>query len=176
MEPENDLISIRIGREIKKILKKESQMKSLTLNKLINQVLTEYVKFDMPFKKMNVIYVPKSYYKALIAEIDADKIKQISATEGISAFKSFSLLTNSNLNLETLLESLKLWLTANTISYNYDKNESYHILSVHHCLGKNFALSFHATVSTMIEEIGHRIDLRHMDENNLTITINDAAN
>lgn len=174
MDRETDLISIRVGAGIKRSLKKESQMRDMTVNKLVNQILTEYVRFDMSYRKMDVISIPKSFYKAMIAEVGVERIKELARTEGVSAMRSFLLLTHTNITLDAVFENMMLWLAANAISYNYERGERRRLISIQHNLGRNFSELLYTATSSMMEEAGHRAHLRHMDDCNLSVMVDDS--
>ena len=136
-------------------LQKEADLKELSLNVLVNQVLRRYVEWDRYESKLGMMPVPKLMLATLI-----DETVQVAVDAGISGIDSsrdrilknaakiaFNLMRDSVLfmkktyNLWTVLEVLQEYMKVSGITSDHTiETERRHVFIIQHELGENWSL------------------------------------
>jgi len=148
-------ITFRLDTLTLEELQKEAELKELSLNVLVNQVLRRYVEWDRYESKLGMMPVPKLMLATLI-----DETVQVAVDAGISGIDSsrdrilnnaakiaFNLMRDSVLfmkksyNLWTVLEVLQEYMKVSGITSDHRiETERRHVFIIQHELGENWSL------------------------------------
>ncbi|MGB8448960.1 MAG: hypothetical protein WCE25_04525, partial [Nitrososphaeraceae archaeon] len=148
-------ITFRLDTLIVGELQREADLKELSLNVLVNQVLRRYVEWDRYESKLGMMPIPKTMLATLIDEtvqvaIDAgisgidsarDKIVKNAAEIAFNLMKDSVLFMKKRYNLWTVLAVLQEYMKVSGITSDHTiETGRRHVFIIQHELGENWSL------------------------------------
>lgn len=155
MSKKNSVISFRIFAELKELLEKESELKHITTNQLLNNIVRKHIKWDRFADEIGLVFLSKSVFRNLLSHIDEKELKIIASTICRGTMKDATMFQKGHIDFQSLLETVDMWLENSHIPFrrfsNTDKNEKY---VIQHDLGKKYSYYLYTAVSTLFSDIG----------------------
>jgi len=148
-------MTFRLDALILDELQKEADLKELSLNVLVNQVLRRYVEWDRYESKLSMMPVPKLMLSTLIDEtvqaamnsgisgIDSsiDRILKNAAKIAFNLMRDSVLFMKKSYNLWSVLEVLQEYMKVSGITSDHTiETERRHVVIIQHELGENWSL------------------------------------
>ena len=155
MPKKNSVISFRIFTELKESLEKESELKHITTNHLLNNIVRKYVQWDRFASEIGLVFLSKPIFRNLLSHIDEKELKILASSICRGTLKDATMFQKGHITFQTLLETVDMWLTNSHIPFrrfsHENKNEKY---VIQHDLGKKYSIYLHTAVSTLFSELG----------------------
>ena len=147
-------ITFRLDAEIIEELQREADLKELSLNVLVNQILRRYVKWDKFENMLGMMPVPKIMLTKLtdktmqlaedakISNIDLyrDKVIKDAAETAFILMKDSVLMMKKKYNLWTVLAVLQEYMKISGITSDHIEDGGKHVFIIQHELGEVWSL------------------------------------
>jgi hypothetical protein len=142
-------MTFRIYEQLLRKLRKDAQDHGVSLNILVNQILTRYVEWDSYEPKVGMIPVAKPVLIQLFENISEEKIVEIATNVGRSAVKDIALFMKHQINIESFLQWFETRMKTSSVEISHQRlnnnNSKIHSYIIKHDLGKNWSV-FHKTI------------------------------
>lgn len=158
MERKTDVISIRVNEKIKEKISKEADSKNMTVNNLVNQIITNHVEEGTIFQDLDFTSVRKQLLKKLFNAISKEEVVKMAETTCKEYFKDTTMYLHGKYNLESTVMTLELWFNYSNIPLRKIKSEDSIRLVIRHRLGSNWAVYFEAMIKAVLSEQGVKTD------------------
>lgn len=169
-------ITFRVDTAVINELQREADLKELSLNVLVNQVLRRYIEWDRYENKLGMIPVPKIMLSSLVDRtiqlaIDAgitgidsyrDSVVKSAAKIAFSSMKDSVLFMKKKYSLWTVLEVLQEYMKISGITSDHSIEGKKHIFIIQHELGINwsiFAKELLSLIFTTLAEVRAEINI-----------------
>jgi len=134
------------------LLQEEAEANGLTVNGLINRILTKHQEWDIHAEKFRFVSIASETFRTLLDECHENKIEQIGAELGSKIPVGVTLFWFKKLNLETVLKTISNYgkysgLQTNEIKVEGDK----YTIAFHHELGPKWSTYLKSFMSQYIK-------------------------
>jgi len=106
MEKKNISATFRLPAKEYKILKKFADSEKISLNTLVNHIISKFLEWDIAATKAGWTVVHRNTMREILQCIDENKLKEI-AEHSAEYMKDVTLLMSGSTNLESCLEMLR---------------------------------------------------------------------
>lgn len=168
------VISVRVCKEVKERLQIESEIKSITLNTLIGQILTKHIKWDIFAGDIGLIFLTKPSLRSLLQYIDEKSIRAIAASTCKGAMHDVIIFMKGNMNIDNFLEVLDLWIGASHIPFRHIVNERHQYI-IQHDLGRKWSIYVTTVIGSLLSEIEYKIIEQKIDDNSVSFAIQNIS-
>ena len=150
-----DTATFRIDKEILDKLHENAKLDKITLNALINQILTQFVDWHAPAKKAGMVPLPKVLLVKIMDKLSKEEILQISEYMVTKEIKDIILVLKKEHSLSAFLEVIESWAKASDFTFSHEElGGNTHSYVIGHGMGKNWSLYFGYLFTRMFEELG----------------------
>ena len=158
MSKKTDVVSIRVDESIKKKLIEESELKNLTLNSLIGQIMTKHVNEGTVYKDLGLTSVRKVLLKKLFKFIPSSDITTISQTTCRDFFKDTTIYLHGKYDLESVIMTLDSWFSTSNIPFKKIESGDNVRMIIRHELGSKWVLYFETMIKAVLNELDIKSD------------------
>jgi len=146
------LRTVRLTQDMNALLQDEAEANDLTVNGLINRILTKHQEWDIHAEKFRFISIASETFRTLLEECNEDKIEQVGAELGSKIPVGVTLFWFKKLNLETVLKTISNYgkysgLQTNEIKIEGDK----YTIAFHHEIGPKWSIYLKSFMSQYIK-------------------------
>jgi len=146
------LRTIRLDGELDSILRDDAEDRNLTVNGLINQIMTKYVEWDRHTEKIGFISFAKQTFKSILEEVDDRKVEQIATNTGSPALKAVTLFWFKELNAKTLLKTISTYSKYSGLATSEIKVDGAQCtMTFHHDLGRKYSIYLKNVISQFVK-------------------------
>ena len=147
--------TFRIDKDILDKLHTNAKVDKITLNALINQILTQFVDWYEPAKKAGMVPLPKILLVKIMNKLTKEEILQIAEYMVTKEIKDIILVLKKEHNLSAFMEVVESWAKASDLSFSHEElGGNTHRYVIGHGMGKNWSLYFGFLFTRMFEELG----------------------
>jgi antitoxin component of RelBE/YafQ-DinJ toxin-antitoxin module len=148
-------MTFRVNSNTKEALQDAANDTGISLNTLVNQILTNYVKWDKFVSKAGMIPVAKRVISEAFMKLNEDEVKELATSVGKNALNDILLFMKGKTDLDSFLSWLELWLKKNsTAAFNYTvENDGFHTCIMKHDLGWKWSLYHKRVLELILSEI-----------------------
>jgi len=170
-KPPSDTITIRLDTDRKEKLLEESSDKQISLNTLINQVLSRHVEWEEIGFKLGWITLSKRVIKGFIEPWDKKTLTQLAQTVGKTELRNSIQFAYGDINYENAIALLERWMRNNYLkhTHNFEKGKSNYALQ--HYLGKNWSIFFIEVIDSTLRDFGFKLEGKNTEENSCSFDI-----
>jgi len=172
----NTVISVRCNDDTKEKLEVEGEIKNVTLNALISQILEKHVSWDRFARELGFVFLTRPFLRALLDNVDDKTLTTIAVTTCRGAMRDSILYLRGEFTTETFLEALDLWLAASNIQFRHIKKDNNDIFIVQHDLGRKWSLYFSAVINSLLHELKTEISQQQIGPHSITFEIKRGKN
>lgn len=169
--PKSDTITIRLDAERKEKLLEESKIKQISLNTLINQVLSRHVEWEEIGFKLGWITLSKRIIKAFTSPLDKKTIIQLAQTVGKTEFRNSLQFAYGEINFENTISLLEKWMRNNYLKYTHISEAGRSKYALQHYLGKNWSIFFIEVIDSTLQDFGFKLEEKNTEENSCSFEI-----
>jgi len=167
----SDTITIRLDTERKEKLLEESENKQISLNTLINQVLSRHVEWEEIGFKLGWITLSKRIVKAFASPLDKKTILQLAQTVGKTELRNSLQFAYGDINYDNAIALLERWMRNNYLKYSHTFEAGKSKYAVQHYLGKNWSIFFIEVIDSTFQDFGFKLEQKNAEENSCSFDI-----
>jgi HicB family len=139
-------ITFRIDGDIIDRLDIQAQKREITLNKFVNQILRNYLDWDMLQSQAGMIPIAKPVLLDVFCKMDQQEVINLAKRVGKNTMHDTILYMKQKIDVVSFLSWLETWLKKNSTSgFSHTKENDTDICIMKHDLGENWSL-YHKTV------------------------------
>lgn len=169
---DSSVLTVRLSKPVKEKLDIESAMSGVTLNTLVNQILTKHTEWDRFAKDVGFASITKAFLRSVLEQLDDKTITTIAVTTCRGAMRDAMIYMSGKLNYANFTKTLDLWLDAANVPYRHLLNENGEdMYIVQHQLGQKWSIYFATVVNSVLNEIGYRTNEQSIMSDSVTFTI-----
>ncbi len=146
------LRTIRLTQELDSMLQDDADESDLTVNGLINKIMTKYVEWDRHAERFGFVSFSKHTFKSLLEEVDECKVEQIATNVGGPTLKAVTLFWFKGLTAETLLKTISNYCKYSGLGVSEIKvEEAQCVMTFHHDLGRKYSIYLKSAISQFVK-------------------------
>jgi hypothetical protein len=161
-------VTFRMDNALIEELQREADLKDISMNVLVNQILRRYKDWDRYETKIGMMPVPKAMLSSIIEEAVAmarksgikdispyrDKIVKEAAKTAFSLMKDQILFMKKNYDLWTVLSVLQEYMKVSGIKSDHKlEGAGDHVFIIQHELGDNWSIFTKEMLSMIFEDL-----------------------
>lgn len=152
MKKKDVVISVRVDEKTKQKLEVESDMKNLTMNTLVGQIVSKHVDWDRFTEDIGFVFVTKSFMRAILTNVPDEIITEVAVTVCRGSMKDATIFMHGSFNLENFIKTLNLWLGASNIPFRNisDGKEKF---IIQHELGEKYSHYLITVITSILNEL-----------------------
>ena len=162
-------VSLRLANTSLDKLKASAKIEGLPLNAMINQILTEYLQWDMTATKAGWIVVLSDVLKRMMNELDEKTLYKIAVATADST-KDVRLMMTGDDTIDGFFSILRNRLRKSGISYIESSEKGMIKFIIHHNMGKKWSFFYKTQHERMLHNLGQQATL-DFTENTLIICV-----
>jgi hypothetical protein len=101
--------TIRISRQLDKLLEKEAANKRVSVNSLISYMITKYAEWDRYVESLHFVAIPPDGLRLIIGSLDDEKVKEIGQQIGSRHLQEFMMLWFKKISIDSFFNGLTLF-------------------------------------------------------------------
>ena len=156
MSDSTETITIRVSKSLKTQLEKTSNKTKVTLNGLINQILTQRMLWDQQLNKMGWMQFEPTTVKRIMTHLNEDQINDVVESSRKGVVKAIEFIYGDT-KIEHVVDFIDSWLTASNLPFRHTENSEEHQFFVTHELGKNWSILANKSIVAFVEDLGHTV-------------------
>ncbi len=167
-------ITLRLPQNLVKILKKESDERTLPINALITRLLHKNLIQEAKFNALPVVSIPSHLFIKIIDELDVDAIEELSKS-GSKMIKKYFTLVNQDCTTENIISEYFTMLAKRYgwFVYRFDKTDRRCRLVFDTHLGAKWTKFVHGQIKTILNTMKVQIEQESIDDNIIVFTLID---
>jgi hypothetical protein len=142
----------RIDEDVLAGIKKEALKRELSLNKLINKILKDWVSRDMYFSELGFIPTSKESIRIWLEKLEEKDIIEDAKEFGRTRAQDYVMYFFGEVTIHTLLQFLEI-LFSRFPAYQHKINNNNHCFTVNHDVSRNYTIFFGVLLKALIEPI-----------------------
>jgi hypothetical protein len=165
------IISVRVDEDTKNKLEIESEMKGMTLNTLIGQIITKHTSWDRFAEDIGFVFLTKPFLRAILSHVPEKEMTTIAVTVCRGAMKDATIFMYGEITLDTFIKSLDAWLAASHIPFRHIKDDNTDKYVVQHELGNVFSQYLVTVINAILNEFKFRIHKQELTDQSVSFEI-----
>ena len=165
------IISVRVDVDTKNKLEIESEMKSMTLNTLIGQIITKHTSWDRFAEDIGFVFVTKPFLRAILSHVPEKEMTNIAVTVCRGAMKDATIYMYGELTIDTFIKSLDSWLAASHIPFRHIKDNDENKYVIQHELGGVFSSYLVTVINSILNEFKCRAAKQEITDQSVSFVI-----
>ncbi len=145
-----DTVSFRVESELRKILEHEAELNGVSLNTLVSQIFSQYVRWWRYVRKLGFLPMSKELLRDLFQSVPPEKMEEAARTLGGSSFNEDILFLFRQVNTATVIRFLDLW-SSHFDAFEHTHDGKRHFYTVHHDINANFSQFIKEYVTTAFQ-------------------------
>lgn len=170
MKDPSSIVSIRIPQKYKEKLIEKAEQENITVNTIVGKMIQDQMDWREYAESIGFVLVTKALLKLLIQDSNESKLLKI-AEENKTTIKNVIKYINGEVNLDTFLRTLNLWLHNNHLPFRYTVKDSTIQYVIHHEMGKKWSKYLHHLNSSILNDIGHATMNEEIEDDTLAFEI-----
>jgi hypothetical protein len=165
------VISVRVDVDTKDKLEMESEMKSMTLNTLIGQIITKHASWDRFAEDIGFVFLTKSFLRAILSHVPEKEMTTIAVTVCRGAMKDATIFMYGEITLDSYIKSLDAWLAASHIPFRHIKGDDEDKYLIQHDLGDVFSKYLVTVINAVLNEFTFCVAKQELTEQSVFFSI-----
>jgi hypothetical protein len=165
------IISVRVDVDTKNKLEIESEMKSMTLNTLIGQILTKHTSWDRFAEDIGFVFLTKPFLRAILSHVPEKEMTNIAVTVCRGAMKDATIYMHGEMTIDTFVKTLDSWLAASHIPFRHIKDDNTDKYVVQHELGNVFSQYLVTVINSILNEFKYRASKQELTDQSISFEI-----
>lgn len=146
------IISVRVDTDVKNKLEVESEMKSLTLNTLIGQIISKHISWDRFAEDIGFVFLTKPFLRAILSHVPEKEMTNIAVTVCRGAMKDATIYMYGEMTIDSFIKSLDSWLAASHIPFRHIQNNDTNRYVIQHEIGLAFSRYLITVINSILNE------------------------
>ena len=150
-----DTATFRIDKDILENLRNSAEDEKITLNALVNQILSQFIEWHSPAKKAGMVPLPKVLLMKIMDKLTSEEIVQISEYMVTNEIKDIILILKKEHTVSSFMSAVESWAKSSNFPFIHEEQGGgAHKYVVSHEMGKNWSLYFGIIFTRIFEELG----------------------
>jgi hypothetical protein len=154
IKKETKTASFRIDSQLLDALLQDSNLKRVSLNTLVNQILLDYIEWYANAPKVGYLVVRKSLISAMLAKFNEDEVRQLARITAKQS-REINLLFTNEYNLDSVLKIIEYKMRLSGYVYRKDIHHDQYLYTIEHSLGHKWSLYLAELFGAEFEEVHH---------------------
>ena len=147
--------TFRIEKDVLEKLRIDAEEEKISLNALVNQVLSRHIDWYAPAQRSGFVPLPKILLKKVMDNLTEEQIVLVSEYMVKNEIKDIILVLRKEHNVNSFLDAIESWAKTSGFPFNHDdKGSGTHKYVITHEMGKNWSLYFGIIFTRILEELG----------------------
>jgi hypothetical protein len=138
LENVGEPITITIPTENIDQLQDESDIKQVSLNTRINQVIKDHLDWHSAASDAKMYYIPKQLITRAVDHLTEQELSEF-AQSMVSNLQDMSLLLRGEFNFSSFLDIIKVWLRITRTPNRFEQGEYEHKIVIRHDMGYRYS-------------------------------------
>lgn len=165
----NESVTFRIDSRKLETLRADAEENQVSLNTLVNQVLTNYIEWDMVAAKAGYAVFQKDALKEIFNATNEETLKRI-ASQSVNSSKDMLLLMMGDYSLGVYLSLVKNRARKSGFILREYRDEKARKIVIQHDMGRHWSMFFKEQTEEIIHAMGYKAKVDYTD-NTLVINI-----
>lgn len=161
--------SFRINSKTLDKLKAQAEDEGVSLNTLVNRIITDYLQWDVTAAKAGWVVVLSEVLKGLMNELDEKTLHKI-AIHTADATGDVRLMMTGDDTIDGFFSILRERLKKSGINYMESNEKGMTRFMIHHNMGRKWSYFYKIQHERMLKNVGHPTELEYTD-NSLIISV-----
>ena len=158
----NESVTFRIDSRKLETLRADAEENQVSLNTLVNQVLTNYIEWDMVAAKAGYAVFQKDALKELFNAANEETLKRI-ASQSVSSSKDMLLLMMGDYSLDVYLSLVKNRARKSGFILREYRDEKARKIVIQHDMGRHWSMFFKEQMEKIIHAMGYKAKVDYTD-------------
>lgn len=168
---QNESVTFRIESGCLGELRKEAEQKQISINTLVNQILSQHIKWYSQATNAGFTLVKKNLLANMMDKISEEELVKITNQIAKEELRDTVLLLRGKYNLSSALDVFDNWAKAAGHSHHHNIAGNMHSYLIQHNLGKKYSLILSEGYRFLFEELDMpRVEF-NMTDNTLSFDI-----
>jgi len=146
----------RVWKDVYGSLEEEARTRKVSLNTLVNQVLSSHTRDDLLFEEEGFVKMTKNTVRLALSFIPDDKLTELGSLAAMSGADARMLARSNCITLDTVLDELRLFSRSGWYSLNEAKRNGKEVISLIHDLGPRESVLIGAYAMNLFALVGVR--------------------
>jgi hypothetical protein len=155
-------VTFRIPSNTHSELRKESDMKQVSLNILVNQILKDHLSWHRYASQGRSIDFPRSVITMVFDKLTQEELSEIAVAIGKKNFVDLALL-RGEVTISFYLHTIQNWLRVCALPYKHEVNNNLHNFIIEHKMGNNFSFFLKEYNSNILDTLEIKSDFTITD-------------
>lgn len=135
-------ITFRLDKQVIDNFRGQSEKSGISVNALVNQVLRNYIEWDVFEPRVGVIPFPKAVLANIYAEMNADQVARLASNIGKNTAIDMAIFMKGRIDVLDFVSWLEMRMRNSgfEIIHRVDGTKGVHSVTIKHDLGKNWSL------------------------------------
>ncbi len=165
-----DTITIRVSKALKKRLEKKTKENQVTLNLLINQILTKNLNWDEYMTTMGWLQFNPSTVREIFKSLDEKKMTDIAKSITLEVIDAIKFIYD-DVSLNSIIDFLDTWHHSANIPFRRIENGARHQYMVTHKLGKNWSIFETKAIEQFVGKMGFKVTVSQINTDSCSFSI-----
>jgi len=146
------LRTVRLNQELDSILRDDAKESNLTVNGLINRIMTKYIDWDRYAERFGFVSFARQTFKSILEEVDECKVEQIATNTASPILEAVTLFWFKKLNAETLVKTISNYCKYSGLAASEIKVDGAQCaMTFHHDLGRKYSIYLKNAISQFVK-------------------------
>ena len=146
-------MTFRMDDDLLVLLRKESEKKEISLNNLVNQILRQYIRWNLFQSRVGMIPLAKPVLCAIFDKMSESDINDLALNVGKDAIHDIVLFMEGRVDVDSFLSWFELRMKNSFVEVNYVENATTRTFVMKHELGYNWSLYHEKLLTAIFNEI-----------------------
>jgi hypothetical protein len=152
-------VTFRLGGELMRTLRVESEDKKISLNTLVNQILDSYVEWERFEERVGMISLAKPVVVKIFCKMSEEEVTDL-ATVGKEAIKDIATFMDNEIDFDLFLDWLEVRMKKSSAEIIHTVKGNLRTYVIKHDLGRNWSLYNKMILESIFREsFGRTIDI-----------------
>jgi hypothetical protein len=134
-------------------LREESKKKQISLNTLVNQILSAHLDWHRYADQARLFPVPRSTFSRIVDKFTEQELSELAVTIAKEDVADFGLLLRGEFTLSSFINILENWSRVSSSAYKHEVNNDVHNFIIHHNMGRKASFLIKEFYRYIMEEM-----------------------
>jgi hypothetical protein len=146
----------RVWKDVYDSLEDEARTRRVSLNTLVNQVLSTHTRDDLLWEEMGYVKLTKNAFRAFLSRIPDDELEELGLALSKDTPSAMMLARKGEVNLDAVLDYLRFRSRAGWFSLNESKRSGRDTISFMHDFGPRESVLLRSYFTSLFGLVGVR--------------------
>lgn len=168
-EAKSAVITFRVPAEVLEFVRQEATEQKVSLNTVVNQILTKHYEWDAFAQKYGFVNLPPEYYKDILEATDGDVLARLALQSGPQS-RDYILFHEKSADVESMIHAFRIAAKYSGLgSLEMKREEPKYQLYVHHRFGEKHSIYVKNLLGSVISSIVGTTPTTEMTANSVVV-------